>query len=312
MGNIVDFNELKKNSKNEKLDELIKKSYNDIKKFETKNKELLDDNFKILYDFLKELYLNENKRLLSSKLIDRFISNFDKVTYDEDDSNKYYLMLEYFYLAFKSKGKIFINDDEYLSVILKSFCEMDEINPKSYLDIANTLSNTGIKKIINNEKKDKKVLMVDIIDALNNGKNILDIYLIYNDDNKDDMELSIYTIDNIHNYYLNQIAFFFDKIDQHIVDNIDSILLIKTYSDDIKYKFIQLVIKIRSISNTLIKEISLLSDLVDIIFSFSDDLEKIDKETMESMLLFKNINNIDIDDLEKIYKKDENNGGMKL
>ena len=30
MGNIVDFNELKKNSKNEKLDELIKKSYNDI------------------------------------------------------------------------------------------------------------------------------------------------------------------------------------------------------------------------------------------------------------------------------------------
>ena len=270
------------------------------------------NNFKILYDFLKELYLNENKRLLSSKLIDRFISNFDKVTYDEDDSNKYYLMLEYFYLAFKSKGKIFINDDEYLSVILKSFCEMDEINPKSYLDIANTLSNTGIKKIINNEKKDKKVLMVDIIDALNNGKNILDIYLIYNDENKDDMELSIYTIDNIHNYYLNQIAFFFDKIDQHIVDNIDSILLIKTYSDDIKYKFIQLVIKIRSISNTLIKEISLLSDLVDIIFSFSDDLEKIDKETMESMLLFKNINNIDIDDLEKIYKKDENNGGMKL
>ena len=312
MGNIVDFNELKKNSKNEKLDELIKKSYNDIKKFETKNKELLDDNFKILYDFLKELYLNENKRLLSSKLIDRFISNFDKVTYDEDDSNKYYLMLEYFYLAFKSKGKIFINDDEYLSVILKSFCEMDEINPKSYLDIANTLSNTGIKKIINNEKKDKKVLMVDIIDALNNGKNILDIYLIYNDDNKDDMELSIYTIDNIHNYYLNQIAFFYDKIDQHIVDNIDSILLIKTYSDDIKYKFIQLVIKIRSISNTLIKEISLLSDLVDIIFSFSDDLEKIDKETMESMLSLKNINNIDIDDLEKIYKKDENNGGMKL
>ena len=307
MGNIVDFNELKKNSKNEKLDELIKKSYNDIKKFETKNKELLDDNFKILYDFLKELYLNENKRLLSSKLIDRFISNFDKVTYDEDDSNK-----EYFYLAFKSKGKIFINDDEYLSVILKSFCEMDEINPKSYLDIANTLSNTGIKKIINNEKKDKKVLMVDIIDALNNGKNILDIYLIYNDDNKDDMELSIYIIDNIHNYYLNQIAFFYDKIDQHIVDNIDSILLIKTYSDDIKYKFIQLVIKIRSISNTLIKEISLLSDLVDIIFSFSDDLEKIDKETMESMLSLKNINNIDIDDLEKIYKKDENNGGMKL
>ena len=312
MGNIVDFNELKKNSKNEKLDELIKKSYNDIKKFETKNKELLDDNFKILYDFLKELYLNENKRLLSSKLIDRFISNFDKVTYDEDDSNKYYLMLEYFYLAFKSKGKIFINDDEYLSVILKSFCEMDEINPKSYLDIASTLSNTGIKKIINNEKKDKKVLMVDIIDALNNGKNILDIYLIYNDDNKDDMELSIYTIDNIHNYYLNQIAFFYDKIDQHIVDNIDSILLIKTYSDDIKYKFIQLVIKIRSISNTLIKEISLLSDLVDIIFSFSDDLEKIDKETMESMLSLKNINNIDIDDLEKMYKKDENDGGMKL
>lgn len=312
MGNIVDFNELKKNSKNEKLDELIKKSYNDIKKFETKNKELIDDNFKILYDFLKELYLNENKRLLSSKLIDRFISNFDKVTYDEDDSNKYYLMLEYFYLAFKSKGKIFINDDEYLSVILKSFCEMDEINPKSYLDIVNTLSNTGIKKIINNEKKDKKVLMVDIIDALNNGKNILDIYLIYNDDNKDDMELSIYTIDNIHNYYLNQIAFFYDKIDQHIVDNIDSILLIKTYSDDIKYKFIQLVIKIRSISNTLITEISLLSDLVDIIFSFSDDLEKIDKETMESMLLSKNINNIDIDDLEKMYKKDENDGGMKL
>ena len=312
MGNIVDFNELKKNSKNEKLNELIKKSYNDIKKFETKNKELLDDNFKILYDFLKELYLNENKRLLSSKLIDRFISNFDKVTYDEDDSNKYYLMLEYFYLAFKSKGKIFINDDEYLSVILKSFCEMDEINPKSYLDIASTLSNTGIKKIINNEKKDKKVLMVDIIDALNNGKNILDIYLIYNDDNKDDMELSIYTIDNIHNYYLNQIAFFYDKIDQHIVDNIDSILLIKTYSDDIKYKFIQLVIKIRSISNTLIKEISLLSDLVDIIFSFSDDLEKIDKETMESMLSLKNINNIDIDDLEKMYKKDENDGGMKL
>ena len=127
--------------------------------------------------------------------------------------------------------------------------------------------------------------------------------------------LTEYTVDSIHNYYLNQAMFFgTNALSDDIFDNIDSIMLINTYDDEVKDKFIELAKFFGNLKHSMLTKIRTISDLTDIFLYLNKEVLKYDIDTLKSMTAFKTMNKMKMDDVLNIYKTSDDsiNGGMRM
>lgn len=320
MGNIIDFKNIKKENVNlSEVKTLLLKLKNDIDEFNEENKDLIDEKFLDLF-YQLQLFLSKlnNIKWFTNKKVENFIEKYDSIEKCDDDLfNKYSILLEFIYITSITKGDILDNDIEYVTAMAYSFCEMDDIKISAYPALVESLSNKKLKEIIAKEKttKSKKLVIEDMIEQLCKGENILEVMMVHEEKEKIPVnELNILTIDNIHSYYLNQAMLLgIDVLSDHVFDNIDSILLLRGYNDIIKNKFIRLVISIRNLEDGVIKELELISDLVDIFTYLSDKIVEYDVDKLESMLFYKNINKAKVESVVEHYKmRDSNEGEMRL
>ncbi len=320
MGDLIEFKNLKKQNVDiTKINLLLSNLENNVTKFIAENRDIIDKNFfDLFYEFKNIRKKLNNVSWLSNKKVEGFINMYNELLKTEDDFNRYSLLLEYIYIFYITKGNILEENNEYVNALLDSFCEMDEIGIKSYPYLVSNPSNSKIKEIIYREQgeESKKIVIEDIIEQLSDGDNILDVIMTQNEEVNDNVNnLSILTIDNIHNYYLNQAMFFgTDILSDHVFDNIDSIVLIKGYNGIIKNKFIQLIANIRNLKRGILPELEMVSDLVDIFNYLNERIMKYDINSLEKILFFKNINRFDMDEVFKYIKlsNEPNDGGLKL
>lgn len=324
MGDIIEFKNIKKKNVDvTELNLLFSNLENNIVMFIEENKDIIDidQNF---YDLFNEFKKIKNKlnniSFLTDKKVEEFISMFNDLDKMDDIYSKYSLLLEYVYIFYITKGDILEEDKEFVNVLLISFCEMDKIGIKSYSSFIKNISYPIVKEVINKQpdERGKKIVMENILKKLNEGNSVLDAVMTNNNEteiNDDVNDLPILNIDNIQSYYYNQAVFFgIDILPEHVFDNIGFINFINRYNGIIKDKFIQLIIFIRNLEQDVLKELELVSDLVDIFDYFSDRIIEYDNRFLENLLLFKNMNKIDAEEAFKYYTKnsESNDGGLKL
>ena len=115
------------------------------------------------------------------------------------------------------------------------------------------------------------------------------------------------TIDRIYNYYINQ-ANSLRNITENvpsdeILNELEKILLIKKFNNKIQNKFILIARNIDSNCNALIDKLNCISSLVIIFLHFKDKLDIIDINILESMVLYKTMNEASIENVEEIYER---------
>ena len=272
--------------------------------------ELKNDKYYIyLINYFYDIYgkLKNNKWSNSNDL--KFINKFgcfeknDKVF--ECINEIEYVRL---YDMFKEK---FINlDEQSIHLFMYIPYEFQDLNKQEYEQIIKYMSNKIIKDSINKETnfKRKKDKIIDYIDLYKNGYNIIEIAL--EEANKkcdqcvDNLDIGVLSIDRIYNYYINQ-AYNLKKLtnsipSEYVINNIEKIKKL----DNVCYnKFVILMRFSQSISKNLIENLENISNCVDIILYYKNDIDRIDIETLKQLLVYKIINKLDISEIDILMNK---------
>lgn len=317
MGELINFDKLKENK------ELLKRAFyrvnSEIKDYINNEDNEKDETFLSLYSYFLTIYNKvENDSWIKIKDVNDFINNIEKYSKDEDLYNQLSLKLEYINLVDVTNADALNEEENFIVPLLDSICESSEIGVEDYNFLYNNLKNKVLKEIINSktDRKNKKIVIEDIIDLIEAGYNIAEIKNVFNENSVKEEKLD--SIDSIHNYYLNQIMFVYDNINRNgdpadeIIDNIDMIVMLNHYNQIIKNKFIYIVNEFESKDIKLIARLKLISDLVEIFLSLDEDLNIFDSETIRNMVVYKNINLLTADEAIDSFKEYMNaKGGMK-
>lgn len=267
--------------------------------------ELFDDLINYFYEVYNKVKNNSYNNVSTTK----FLTKFNSITDEKDKTDKLINSLEYIRLYDILKGNLFKADDEIVKLMLYLPWEFD-IDKEFFNKVIKYFQNDTMKKSINEETdRTKKVnKFLEYCDVIEKGYNPI---LMCNDSKEKTEEISldrgIMTIDRIYNYYMNQ-ANSLRNITENvpsdeILNELEKILLIKKFNNKIQNKFILIARNIDSNCNALIDKLKCISSLVIIFLHFKDKLDIMDINILESMVLYKTMNEASIENVEEIYER---------
>lgn len=267
--------------------------------------ELFDDLISYFYEVYNKVKNNSYNNVSTTK----FLTKFNSITDEKDKTDKLINSLEYIRLYDMLKGNLFKADDEIVKLMLYLPWEFD-IDKEFFNNVIKYFQNDTMKKSINEETdRTKKVnKFLEYCDVIEKGYNPI---LMCNDSKEKTEEISldrgIMTIDRIYNYYINQ-ANSLRNITENvpsdeILNELEKILLIKKFNNKIQNKFILIARNIDSNCNALIDKLKCISSLVIIFLHFKDKLDIMDINILESMVLYKTMNEASIENVEEIYER---------
>ena len=308
MNKVIEF---KKNSNleiNEQLLYLFDELGKEIKIFVNSSEydtELFDDLISYFYEVYNKVKNNSYNNVSTTK----FLTKFNSITDEKDKTDKLINSLEYIRLYDILKGNLFKAGDEIVKLMLYLPWEFD-IDKEFFNNVIKYFQNDTMKKSINEETdRTKKVnKFLEYCDVIEKGYNPI---LMCNDSKEKTEEISldrgIITIDRIYNYYINQ-ANSLRNITENvpsdeIFNELEKILLIKKFNNKIQNKFILIARNIDSNCNALIDKLNCISSLVIIFLHFKDKLDIMDINILESMVLYKTMNEASIENVEEIYER---------
>lgn len=308
MNKVIEFKKNNNLEINEQLiylfDELDKEIKNFVNSSEY-NEELFDD----LINYFYEVYNKVKNGSYNNVSITKFLTKFNGITDEKDKTDKLINSLEYIRLYDVLKGNLFKADDEIVKLMLYLPWEFD-IDKEFFNNVIKYFQNDTMKKSINEETdRTKKVnKFLEYCDVIEKGYNPI---LMCNDSKEKTEEISldsgIMTIDRIYNYYINQ-ANSLRSITENvpsdeILNELEKILLIKKFNNKIQNKFILIARNIDFNCNALIDKLKCISSLVIIFLHFKDKLDIMDINILESMVLYKTMNEASIENVEEIYER---------
>lgn len=308
MNKVIEFKKNNNLEINEQLiylfDELDKEIKNFVNSSEY-NEELFDDLINYFYEVYNKVKNNSYNNFNTTK----FLTKFNCITDEKDKTDKLINSLEYIRLYDMLKGNLFKADDEIVKLMLYLPWEFD-IDKKFFNNVIKYFQNDTMKKSINEETdRTKKVnKFLEYCDVIEKGYNPI---LMCNDSKEKTEDISldsgIMTIDRIYNYYINQ-ANSLRSITQSvpsddILNELEKILLIKKFNNKIQNKFILIARNIDFNCNALIDKLNCISSLVIIFLHFKDKLDIMDINILESMVLYKTMNEASIENVEEIYER---------
>ena len=308
MNKVIEFKKNNNLEINEQLLYLFDELDKEIKIFVNSSEydtELFDDLISYFYEVYNKVKNNSYNNVSTTK----FLTKFNSITDEKDKTDKLINSLEYIRLYNILKGNLFKADDEIVKLMLYLPWEFD-IDKEFFNNVIKYFQNDTMKKSINEETdRTKKVnKFLEYCDVIEKGYNPI---LMCNDSKEKTEEISldrgIMTIDRIYNYYINQ-ANSLRNITENvpsdeILNELEKILLIKKFNNKIQNKFILIARNIDSNCNALIDKLNCISSLVIIFLHFKDKLDIIDINILESMVLYKTMNEASIENVEEIYER---------
>lgn len=308
MNKVIEFKKNNNLEINEQLLYLFDELDKEIKIFVNSseyNTELFDDLISYFYEVYNKVKNNSYNNVSTTK----FLIKFNSITDEKDKTDKLINSLEYIRLYDILKGNLFKADDEIVKLMLYLPWEFD-IDKEFFNNVIKYFQNDTMKKSINEETdRTKKVnKFLEYCDVIEKGYNPI---LMCNDSKEKTEEISldrgIMTIDRIYNYYMNQ-ANSLRNITENvpsdeILNELEKILLIKKFNNKIQNKFILIARNIGSNCNALIDKLNCISSLVIIFLHFKDKLDIMDINILESMVLYKTMNETSIENVEEIYER---------
>lgn len=308
MNKVIEFKKNNNLEINEQLLYLFDELDKEIKIFVNSSEydtELFDDLISYFYEVYNKVKNNSYNNVSTTK----FLTKFNSITDEKDKTDKLINSLEYIRLYDILKGNLFKADDEIVKLMLYLPWEFD-IDKEFFNNVIKYFQNDTMKKSINEETdRTKKVnKFLEYCDVIEKGYNPI---LMCNDSKEKTEEISldrgIMTIDRIYNYYINQ-ANSLRNITENvpsdeILNELEKILLIKKFNNKIQNKFILIARNIDSNCNALIDKLNCISSLVIIFLHFKDKLDIIDINILESMVLYKTMNEASIENVEEIYER---------
>lgn len=308
MNKVIEFKKNNNLEINEQLLYLFDELDKEIKIFVNSSEydtELFDDLISYFYEVYNKVKNNSYNNVSTTK----FLTKFNCITDEKDKTDKLINSLEYIRLYDILKGNLFKADDEIVKLMLYLPWEFD-IDKEFFNNIIKYFQNDTMKKSINEETdRTKKVnKFLEYCDVIEKGYNPI---LMCNDSKEKTEEISldrgIMTIDRIYNYYINQ-ANSLRNITENvpsdeILNELEKILLIKKFNNKIQNKFILIARNIDSNCNALIDKLKCISSLVIIFLHFKDKLDIMDINILESMVLYKTMNEASIENVEEIYER---------
>lgn len=308
MNKVIEFKKNNNLEINEQLLYLFDELDKEIKIFVNSSEydtELFDDLISYFYEVYNKVKNNSYNNVSTTK----FLTKFNCITDEKDKTDKLINSLEYIRLYDMLKGNLFKADDEIVKLMLYLPWEFD-IDKEFFNNVIKYFQNDTMKKSINEETdRTKKVnKFLEYCDVIEKGYNPI---LMCNDSKEKTEEISldrgIMTIDRIYNYYINQ-ANSLRNITENvpsdeILNELEKILLIKKFNNKIQNKFILIARNIDSNCNALIDKLKCISSLVIIFLHFKDKLDIMDINILESMVLYKTMNEASIENVEEIYER---------
>ena len=308
MNKVIEFKKNNNLEINEQLLYLFDELDKEIKIFVNSseyNTELFDDLISYFYEVYNKVKNNSYNNVSTTK----FLTKFNSITDEKDKTDKLINSLEYIRLYDILKGNLFKAGDEIVKLMLYLPWEFD-IDKEFFNNVIKYFQNDTMKKSINEETdRTKKVnKFLEYCDVIEKGYNPI---LMCNDSKEKTEEISldkgIMTIDRIYNYYINQ-ANSLRSITENvpsdeILNELEKILLIKKFNNKIQNKFILIARNIDSNCNALIDKLNCISSLVIIFLHFKDKLDIMDINILESMVLYKTMNEASIENVEEIYER---------
>lgn len=275
MGKVISFNN-SINETNDKIKSIFNSVINEINKVINEFTDLDEDTInelKYLENYIRELSLKiENKNWKSKTVEERFIDTYDYFKEIKDDELwKVFCISELIYFT-DINSSILDENKDYTNLILVALdTNMEEIGIKSKEVINKVISDVQkpiIKNVFNNYDEDQSYKMIDIVDGISSGIDLITVSNWYKDEKElenDSYSLKngILTIDRIYNYYIEQeyYNYLFKKLalEQHNEDTkkieqehnynvsiLNKILLLNSYSESDKLKYIDTIRKINS------------------------------------------------------------------
>ena len=275
MGKVINFDN-SINETNDKIKSIFYSVINEINKVINEFTDLDEDTInelKYLENYIRELSLKiENKNWKSKTVEERFIDTYDYFKEIKDDELwKVFCISELIYFT-DINSSILDENKDYTNLILVALdTNMEEIGIKSKEVINKVISDVEkpiIKNVFNSYDEDKSYKMIDIVDGLSSGIDLITVSNWYKDEKElenDSYSLKngILTIDRIYNYYIEQeyYNYLFKKLalEQHNEDTkkleqehnyntsiLNKILLLNSYSESDKLKYIDTIRKINS------------------------------------------------------------------
>ena len=275
----------------------INKSIEDMK---IKNKDIIDDYIINLFKYFdivfKKVSINKWKYVNYEKFIEKF-----KLFLHNDDFVNLLYCIEFIKIYDVVGSRLLNLSDEYLKLFVKSISIYEDLDISLYKKIYEYLSLQIIKNIIDKKDtfKNKLNTVINIIELIECGYDPITINMLENNciEELDNLDIGIITIDRIYNYYINQVTGLINLnnniISKNIVNNINKILLIKSYSNMAQNKFIELIKEIRKCSKSLIEQLTLISNLIEIFLYLDKKIEKISIDSLYSILFDKKAINDD-------------------
>lgn len=308
MNKVIEFKKNNNLEINEQLLYLFDELDKEIKIFVNSSEydtELFDDLISYFYEVYNKVKNNSYNNVSTTK----FLTKFNSITDEKDKTDKLINSLEYIRLYDILKGNLFKAGDEIVKLMLYLPWEFD-IDKEFFNNVIKYFQNDTMKKSINEETdRTKKVnKFLEYCDVIEKGYNPI---LMCNDSKEKTEEISldkgIMTIDRIYNYYINQ-ANSLRSITENvpsdeILNELEKILLIKKFNNKIQNKFILIARNIDSNCNVLIDKLKCISSLVIIFLHFKDKLDIMDINILESMVLYKTMNETSIENVEEIYER---------
>lgn len=308
MNKVIEFKKNNNLEINEQLLYLFDELDKEIKIFVNSSEydtELFDDLISYFYEVYNKVKNNSYNNVSTTK----FLTKFNSITDEKDKTDKLINSLEYIRLYDILKGNLFKAGDEIVKLMLYLPWEFD-IDKEFFNNVIKYFQNDTMKKSINEETdRTKKVnKFLEYCDVIEKGYNPI---LMCNDSKEKTEEISldkgIMTIDRIYNYYINQ-ANSLRSITENvpsdeILNELEKILLIKKFNNKIQNKFILIARNIDSNCNALIDKLNCISSLVIIFLHFKDKLDIMDINILESMVLYKTMNETSIENVEEIYER---------
>lgn len=308
MNKVIEFKKNNNLEINEQLLYLFDELDKEIKIFVNSSEydtELFDDLISYFYEVYNKVKNNSYNNVSTTK----FLTKFNCITDEKDKTDKLINSLEYIRIYDMLKGNLFKADDEIVKLMLYLPWEFD-IDKEFFNNVIKYFQNDTMKKSINEETdRTKKVnKFLEYCDVIEKGYNPI---LMCNDSKEKTEEISldsgIMTIDRIYNYYINQANSLRNITDNvpsdEILNELEKILLIKKFNNKIQNKFILIARNINSNCNALIDKLKCISSLVIIFLHFKDKLDIMDINILESMVLYKTMNETSIENVEEIYER---------
>lgn len=311
----------------------------DILKF--KNKEYIDkkilylfkkidkyikghDDVKENYDYLTNYFYNVYEKVKNGKWNDPsnliFLNKLYEVTHEREKEDIYINQLEYIRMYDMLKKDLIKLDAEYIRMFLNIYYEFGDVDVNVYKTLIESFSNKMIKDSIESEKEFSKKAdkILDYAECIIDGINPVDYAVSLKNEKQvkenkkeefEDLENGILTIDRIHKYYLNQAMslkeFTCDFPTNDIMSNITKIMRIKRYSNNVQIKFITIMQSYHKCNIGLIEKIKFMSHLVEIFLYYNEKIEKMDIDILESLLFYKKMNELTMEDVSDFYERNE-------